>query len=103
MNRSLNGKDLICTQDWSVEELEHLLKLAKEMKAHRFSDRFTGILRHRTFLMFFYKVDDCIFIHSKAICSINIVFLASSNRNFIYSRNIKISVNPILVITIPTE
>jgi ornithine carbamoyltransferase len=33
----LYGKDLICTQDWSMEELEQVLKLARQMKASRFS------------------------------------------------------------------
>ena len=51
----LFGKDLICTQDWSIEELEQVLRLAKEMKADRFSERYTSLLRHKTFMMFFYN------------------------------------------------
>jgi ornithine carbamoyltransferase len=51
----LYGKDLICTQDWSLDELEQVLKLAREMKADRFSQRYTGLLRHKTFMMFFYN------------------------------------------------
>jgi N-acetylornithine carbamoyltransferase len=51
----LYGKDLICTQDWSIEELEQVLQLAMEMKADRFSDRYTSLLRHKTFMMFFYN------------------------------------------------
>jgi ornithine carbamoyltransferase len=49
------GKDLICTQDWSVEELEMALHLAVEMKKNRFSDRHLKILKGRTFMMFFYN------------------------------------------------
>ncbi len=51
----LYGKDLICTQDWSLKELEQVLKLARQMKASRFSDQYTSLLRHKTFLMFFYN------------------------------------------------
>ena len=51
----LYGRDLICTQDWSVEELEVVLELAAEMKRNRFSPRWTSILQHKTFLMFFYN------------------------------------------------
>jgi len=51
----LYGKDLICTQDWSVEELEAVLKLAAKMKQERFSPKWTSILEHKTFLMLFYN------------------------------------------------
>ena len=51
----LYGRDLICTQDWSVEELEAVLELAAKMKRDRFSPRWTSILQHKTFLMFFYN------------------------------------------------
>lgn len=49
------GKHLLTTQDWSIEELENVLALAKEMKADRYGDRFTSILKHKTFFMFFYN------------------------------------------------
>lgn len=49
------GKHLLCTQDWSVEELENVLSLAKEMKADRFAERFTNVMPFRTFFMFFYN------------------------------------------------
>ena len=52
---NLKGRDLICTQDWSVEELEAVLALAKKMKAERFSDEHARVLRHRTFMMMFYN------------------------------------------------
>ena len=52
---SLQGKDVICTQEWSLEELRAALDLAAAMKRDRFSDRWTSILKHKTFLMFFYN------------------------------------------------
>jgi len=51
----LYGRDFICTQDWAFEELLAALDLAARMKRGRFSDRWTSILRHKTFLMFFYN------------------------------------------------
>jgi ornithine carbamoyltransferase len=51
----LYGRDFICTQDWSVDELMGALDLAAKMKRDRFSDRWTSILQHKTFLMFFYN------------------------------------------------
>jgi len=51
----LYGKDLITTQDWSVDELEAALDLAVRMKRDRFSPRYTGLLQHKTFFMFFYN------------------------------------------------
>ncbi len=51
----LFGKDLICTQDWSTAELEQVLRLAVEMKANRFSEKYTSLLQHKTFMMFFYN------------------------------------------------
>jgi len=51
----LYSKDLICTQDWKVEELEAVLDLAAKMKRDRFSPHWTSILQHKTFLMFFYN------------------------------------------------
>jgi ornithine carbamoyltransferase len=55
MSVDLRGKDLLCTQDWSVEELEAVLDLAVDMKKHRFSDVHAEILKHRTFMMMFYN------------------------------------------------
>ena len=55
MGLALKGRDLICTQDWSVEELEAVLKLAVKMKAERLSERHSKILRGKTFMMMFYN------------------------------------------------
>jgi len=51
----LYGRDFICTQDWSLDELRATLDLAAKMKRERFSDRWTSILKDRTFIMFFYN------------------------------------------------
>jgi len=52
---SLYGRDLITTQEWEKWELEEALDLAAAMKRERFSDRWTGLLANRTFIMFFYN------------------------------------------------
>ncbi len=52
---NLKGRDLICTQDWSIEELEATLDLAVRMKADRYSDEHAEILKHRTFMLMFYN------------------------------------------------
>lgn len=52
---NLKGKSLLCTQDWSVEELNKVLDLAWDMKNNRFDDRFTSILDYKSFFMFFYN------------------------------------------------
>ncbi len=52
---NLRGRDLICTQDWSVEELEATLELGAKMKADRYSEEHAMILRHKTFMLMFYN------------------------------------------------
>ncbi len=51
----IKGKDIICTQELSVQEINAILKLAKEMKADRYSDKYNQLLKDKTFLMFFYN------------------------------------------------
>jgi N-acetylornithine carbamoyltransferase len=51
----LYGTDLICTQDWTTEALMTALDLAARMKRDRFSPRWTNLLAHKTFLMFFFN------------------------------------------------
>ena len=51
----LYGRDFICTQDWTLGELKQTLELAAKMKRERFSNRWTTILEHKTFIMFFYN------------------------------------------------
>jgi len=52
---NLQGKDLICTQDWEIEELEAVLSLAQEMKVHRYHHPYNNCLNRKTFFMFFYN------------------------------------------------
>jgi N-acetylornithine carbamoyltransferase len=51
----LYGRDLITTRHWSFDEIMTTLELAARMKRERFSERWTGILKHKTFFMFFYN------------------------------------------------
>ena len=55
MASTIKGKDLICTQDWSIEELEETLDLAARLKADRYSDKHAEILKHQTFMLMFYN------------------------------------------------
>lgn len=55
LKTTLQGKDLICTQDWAKEEIDTVLNLAQEMKEHRFDGKFSEALRGKTFFMFFYN------------------------------------------------
>ncbi len=52
---SLNGKSMITTQDLSREEILEIIQVAEAMQKHRFSDEYTGVLKHQSFLMFFYN------------------------------------------------
>ncbi|MHA2264690.1 MAG: ornithine carbamoyltransferase [Candidatus Thorarchaeota archaeon] len=49
----LFGRDLLCTQDWTIEELEKTLDLAFEMKERRYDHPLSSCLDRRTFFMFF--------------------------------------------------
>lgn len=55
MGSNLKGRDLLCTQDWNVEELEAVLNLAVEMKRDRYCEEHARILKHKTFMMMFYN------------------------------------------------
>ncbi len=55
MRVSLKGRDLLCTQDWSIDELEAVLDLAIEMKRDRYCDEHARILKRKTFMMMFYN------------------------------------------------
>ena len=52
-NVNLKGRDLIVTQDWSLEELLAVLDLAVKMKKNRYG--YTDTLKNRSFFMFFYN------------------------------------------------
>lgn len=51
----LLGKDLICTQEWSKEDLDRIFKLAFEMKQDRFGKKYLDILYRKQFFMFFFN------------------------------------------------
>lgn len=53
--KSLYGRDLICSQDWSLDELVKTVELAEDMQKHRYAAKYTSLLAHRTFFMFFYN------------------------------------------------
>jgi ornithine carbamoyltransferase len=50
----LTGRDLITTQDWSIEELQTALKLAKQLKSKYHRGRVPHYLPYKTFFMLFY-------------------------------------------------
>ena len=52
---SFKGKHLLCTQDWTREELIKVLELAEDMEKKRFSPEYTELLKYKTFFMFFYN------------------------------------------------
>ena len=52
---NLFGKDLITTQEWEKDELTAILELAEDMQKDRFSPKYTKLLQHKTFFMFFYN------------------------------------------------
>jgi len=54
MKNSLIGRDLITTQDWTVEEVTRLLDLAVELKAAKRSGRQTPWLAAKTLYMIFF-------------------------------------------------
>ena len=54
MSTSLTGRDLITTQDWTVEEIARLLELAAELKAAKRSGRLTPWLTAKTLYMIFF-------------------------------------------------
>jgi ornithine carbamoyltransferase len=51
----MTGKDVVTTQELSVEEIEALLKLSFQMKDDRYADKWAELLKRRTFIMFFYN------------------------------------------------
>lgn len=54
-NVNLFGKDLICTQEWTMEELVKTIELAEDMQKHRYAPKYTSVLANKTFFMFFYN------------------------------------------------
>jgi len=54
MSQKLTGRDFITTQDWTVEELGELLRLAAELKAKRAAGEATRLLDAKTLYMIFF-------------------------------------------------
>lgn len=52
---TLYGKNLICTQDWAMDELMTILKTAIAMKKDRFNPKWTTLFENKSFLMMFYS------------------------------------------------
>lgn len=52
---NLHGRDLLTTQDWSVDEIEKTLDLSFDFKKNRFNHPLRNCLDRRTFMMFFYN------------------------------------------------
>ena len=50
----LSGRDLITTQDWSIEELETSLRLARSFREKHRKNHTTPLLRNKTFFALFY-------------------------------------------------
>jgi len=55
MNITLKGKDLICTQDWTKEEIIHVINEAQNLKEEWKAGKINEILKHKTFFMIFYS------------------------------------------------
>ena len=54
MSNSFRGKDLLTCQEWTIEELETIFELAKDLKIRFKSGEQHELLRNKTFFMFFY-------------------------------------------------
>ena len=51
----LLGRDTISLQDFTIPEIEALLKLADDMKADRYGDAYNELMKNETFLMLFFN------------------------------------------------
>jgi len=54
MENHLRGKDFITTQDWAIEDLERVFRLAAELKAAKREGRSTPMLNAKTLYMIFF-------------------------------------------------
>ena len=52
---NMKGKNVVTTQELSVDEIRALLKLAAEMKGDRYADKWAELMKRQTFIMFFYN------------------------------------------------
>ena len=51
----LHGRDLITIQEWSLQEIEETLEVAREMKRARYTNPYREALKNKTFFMMFYN------------------------------------------------
>jgi len=51
----VQGRDLITTQEWSREEIDATLALAKDLKEKYYADSLQPLLKDKTFFMLFYN------------------------------------------------
>lgn len=51
----LHGRDLITIQEWSLQEIEETLEVAREMKRARYTNPYKDALKNKTFFMMFYN------------------------------------------------
>ncbi len=51
---NLSGRDLITTQDWTVDEIEETLRVAARFRSRHQRDRALSLLRDKTFFALFY-------------------------------------------------
>jgi ornithine carbamoyltransferase len=51
----LYGKDLISTQEWKKEEIDHMMQFARDIKAAYRSGSVPELFKNRTFFMLFYN------------------------------------------------
>jgi ornithine carbamoyltransferase len=51
---NLSGRDLITTQDWSIDELEATLRLAHSFRQKHRKNNVVPLLRNKTFFALFY-------------------------------------------------
>jgi len=51
----LHGRDLITIQEWSLQEIEETLEVAREMKRARYTNPYRDALKNKTFFMMFYN------------------------------------------------
>jgi N-acetylornithine carbamoyltransferase len=54
MSSSFKGKDLFTCQEWTVEELETVFELARDLKLKFKTGQITDILKNKTLFMFFF-------------------------------------------------
>ncbi|MEM0075829.1 MAG: hypothetical protein QXV84_05735, partial [Conexivisphaerales archaeon] len=52
---NISGKDLISTQDWSLEELKFVIESAKEIKRMKYLGNVPELFKNKTMFMLFYN------------------------------------------------